>query len=304
MLPLSSNQPTQRLPFITWTLIAINVVVSFYLWTKLSDTQLIQVTRSYGTVPSRIISDIQQRSPDLGAALLTLITSQFLHGGLLHLFGNMLYLKIFGEAVEMNLGWFGYLMFYLVAGMVAGIAHILFAERTASLYVPAIGASGAIAGVLGAYFAMFPGKRVTGIVFMPIPIPLKLPTFLFLGWWFVQDYFSALVSITPYNREILSEGIAHWAHIGGFVMGMLVMLPMLPGIRKQISHEESVPTLPNYGTRELLAKRPDTAPRPAEFDLETLDRWRSQQQQNADMDLLDAWQRSLDQNMPPPKDGA
>ncbi|MBX3082752.1 MAG: rhomboid family intramembrane serine protease [Anaerolineae bacterium] len=303
MLPLSSNQGTMRIPFVTWGLIAINVLVSFYLWTNMSEARLEAVTVDYGTVPNRIIAQLQHPTADLVPALLTLITSQFLHGGLLHLFGNMLYLKVFGEAVEMRLGWLGYLLFYLAAGTVAGIAHILFSSRTGSLLIPAIGASGAIAGVLGAYFAMFPGKRVTGIVFVPIPIPMKLPTFVFLGWWFVQDYFSALVSITDYNREIMSEGIAHWAHIGGFVMGMLAVLPLLPSIRKEQAQAEAIDiVLPNYATRELLAPRVEPTPTTSEFDLEALERWRKQQRNTSDMDLLDEWQRSLGQPSPPPQD--
>lgn len=303
MLPLSSNQGTMRIPFVTWALIAINVLVSFYLWTNMSEARLEAVTVDYGTVPNRIITQLQHPTADLVPALLTLITSQFLHGGLLHLFGNMLNLKVFGEAVEMRLGWLGYLLFYLAAGTVAGIAHILFSSRTGSLLIPAIGASGAIAGVLGAYFAMFPGKRVTGIVFVPIPIPMKLPTFVFLGWWFVQDYFSALVSITDYNREIMSEGIAHWAHIGGFVMGMLAVLPLLPSIRKEQAQAEAIDiVLPNYATRELLAPRVEPTPTTSEFDLEALERWRKQQRNTSDMDLLDEWQRSLGQPSPPPQD--
>lgn len=294
MIPLSSNQSTRYTPIVTWLLILINVGVSVYLWTVSDEQQIRNAIVFFGVVPGRIMGGLQQPSADTLPALLTLITAQFLHGGVWHLVGNMLYLKVFGEAVEMRLGGLGFLLFYLASGLVGGIAHIIFASRMASLFIPAIGASGAIAGVLGAYFAMFPGKRVTGLVFVPIPIPLKLPAFLVLGWWFVQDYFSALLAITPYNREILSQGIGYWAHIGGFVVGMIAVLPFLPGIRRREAKAAlPPPTLPNYATRELLPKKAAATPTASEFDLEALQQWRKQHAQD-NRDLLDQWQPTAD----------
>ena len=145
--------------------------------------------------------------------LTTLFTSMFLHGGILHLLGNMLFLWVFGASVEDRLGHFPYLMFYLICGLGAGITHIL---ANWGSTVPSIGASGAISGVMGAYIVLFPRSKILTLV--PIIIfffTVRLPAILFLGYWFLIQFVSGFVAL----GDVDQSGVAWWAHIGGFLLG-------------------------------------------------------------------------------------
>lgn len=277
MIPLSSNQPNPRLPLITWTLIGLNVLISVYVWTLPSADAFLTVLVGFGLIPSRLMDGLRVPGADTLPSMATLISHQFIHANLLHLFGNILYLKVFGEALEMRLGWGKYILFYLLGGVIAGVVHIASSTLNGDIFTPGIGASGAIAGVLGAYLALWPGKRVTGIVFLPIPIPMKLPTFLVLGWWFVQDYLAGLLAITPQNAAVLNDGVAYWAHVGGFIAGMVLAIPLVPsGGRKPDLNDN--PFLSSKPLKQLPttppAKTADSAPLPwTPADLEALDRW-------------------------------
>ena len=171
---------------------------------------------AFGVVPSFYLDANYWQSTGLLSGALPLLTSMFLHGGWLHFLGNMLYLWVFGDNIEDRIGHFGFLIFYLVCGLAAAFLHIF--TNTASI-VPTVGASGAIAGVLGAYLVLFPGARV--LTFVPIFFffqLIELPALVFLGFWFVMQFFSGAMSLAAGEQQM--GGTAWWAHIGGFVTGI------------------------------------------------------------------------------------
>ena len=173
----------------------------------------------YGVVPALVFAWPQSDLP-FTAIVIPFITSMFLHGGWLHLFGNMLYLWIFGDNVEDRLGHFPFLIFYLLCGVGAGIVHTIF---NASSFVPSIGASGAIAGVLGAYVVSYPFARVLTLV--PIFVffqVIEIPALIVLGFWFVMQLFSGTAALAT-TTSASSGGVAWWAHVGGFVIGMVLV---------------------------------------------------------------------------------
>ena len=210
MIPLRDNIPHRRKPVITTAILVLNVVVFLYQLGLGGGVE--SFIKTYGFVPQRL----SLSSISLGAKLLPLFSSMFIHGGFLHLAGNCLYLWIFADNVEDKLGHVNFLIFYLVCGVAASLLHALF---NLSSKVPAIGASGAIAGVLGAYFLMFPRARV--VTLLPLFIfwqIIEIPAFFFLGFWFVLQFLFGLVSLGATGAEI-----AFWAHIGGFISGMLLV---------------------------------------------------------------------------------
>jgi membrane associated rhomboid family serine protease len=295
----------------TWTFIGLNLLVSLYVWTLPGDIDALKLLIGYGVIPQRIFDNLRVGGGDLLPSLLTLITHQFLHGGLLHLVGNMLFLKVFGEALEMRLGWGGYILFYLLGGVVAGVVHMLASTVTGETLIPTIGASGAVSAILGAYLALFPGKRVTAIIFIPIPLPLKLPTFIVLGWWFVQDYIAGIITITPQAAAGLVDNVAYWAHIGGFVLGMLVALPLLPPNRphRRRAAPPLAPALraapPGSVAGQLLQSPSAQSPSaqtpllPASQDVswtatdgDLLDQWVQRRDHSQEIDTLEEWLRS------------
>jgi len=202
VFPLKDDIPSTRVPYVNFLLIVVNVVVFLFELSLGPHVQGLIV--EYGIVPAR--------SPDVLSAFPTLFTSMFLHGGWGHLFGNMLYLWIFGDNVEDRFGHAPYLFFYLACGVAAGIAHIL---TNAGSQVPTVGASGAIAGVLGAYLVLFPGARI--LTLLPIFTTAYIPAGFFLGIWFVMQVFSGAMQwgITSHP----TSGVAFLAHVGGFVTG-------------------------------------------------------------------------------------
>ena len=199
-------------------LIALNSAVFLY---QLSlGERLTDFVYAYGLIPFRFLQ-VVPRDP---AELLTLLSAMFLHGGWAHLLGNMLYLHIFGDNVEDRLGHGRYLLFYLTCGVLSFLAQVAFQPLS---MVPNVGASGAIAGLLGAYFLLFPRARVLTILPLFFFFPLvEIPAFFFLGLWFLIQFLSGASTIG--RTSALTGGVAWWAHIGGFLVGMLLLKLLLP----------------------------------------------------------------------------
>lgn len=209
MIPLRDDIPSRRYPIVNTIIIIINILV--FIWELFLPLQVREnIFFKYGIVPYRFYN-----LNLLPYGFLTLFTSIFLHGGWSHLIGNMLYLYIFGDNVEDGMGHIKYLIFYLASGISAGLAQVFFSGNP---YIPAIGASGAIAGVLGAYFRYYPRARILTIAFFGLFIEfLYIPSFFYIGLWFIVQLFSGLFSLLI----DISGGIAWWAHIGGFIFGVI-----------------------------------------------------------------------------------
>lgn len=215
MIPLKDENPTQITPIFTVGLIVANVLVFLY---ELSLGQRVeQFVQLYGAVPHALI---QGAGPRLHGAIppkLTVLTSMFLHGGFLHLGGNMLYLWIFGNNIEDVLGHVRFLLFYVISGYVAAYAHALSALHST---MPMIGASGAISGVLGAYLVLFPKARVLTLVPFGFFVQVvRIPAVVVLGFWFVIQFISGTLSLGG-----TGEGVAWFAHVGGFAAGVVLIL--------------------------------------------------------------------------------
>jgi membrane associated rhomboid family serine protease len=210
VFPISDINPSKTKPVVTQSLIAVNVIVFFYELLLLAQDKLSGFIGDFALIPAVVVQ---------GAALHTLITSMFLHGGLIHLFSNMLYLYIFGDNVEDIMGRKRFILFYLLCGILASISQLVFNQNST---VPNIGASGAVSGVLGAYLIMFPSARVHCILIFGFFIRwMTLPATFVLGFWFVVQLFSGIASI-PYIGQN-TGGIAYFAHIGGFVAGVILI---------------------------------------------------------------------------------
>jgi len=216
MIPFRDNIPSRSFPFITVLIIVANVFVFLY---ELSLGKYIEpFLFHYGVVPAAVFSWPQSDLP-FSAVAIPFFTSMFLHGGWLHLIGNMWYLWIFGDNIEDRLGHFTYLIFYLLCGLGAGIVHTILNH---DVTVPSIGASGAIAGVLGAYLVSYPGARVLTLVPIFIFIQfIEIPALIVLGFWFVLQFFYGAASLASTTAN--AGGIAWWAHVGGFVIGMILV---------------------------------------------------------------------------------
>lgn len=212
MIPLKDDNPTNTLPIINYTLMAINVLIFFYQLT-LPPAAAKQFLLANAAIPMRIPAFLQGY---LGfkMAFYPMFTSMFLHGGFMHLLGNMLFLYVFGDNVEDAFGHTGYLIFYIFCGIASGLVHVLFNLNSS---LPAIGASGAISGVMGAYAVLYPRARVLMLFFVFL---IPVPALFVLGYWFVLQF---LEGIGKFGASA-SGGVAWWAHIGGFVIGVLVAL--------------------------------------------------------------------------------
>jgi len=216
-IPLKDETRTRSFPVINLLLILTNVAVFIY---QIS-LQVSESPRAYeaflmtnATVPARFTALLAGHST-FEHAFLPLLTSMFLHGGLLHIAGNMLFLWVFGDNVEDHFGHFPYLLFYLFCGVGSGLLHVLFNWGST---VPAIGASGAISGVMGAYILLFPRERILTLVFIFL---VPIPAVVVLGVWFVFQFMAALNMLGPTSVSA-SGGVAVWAHVGGFLLGMLI----------------------------------------------------------------------------------
>ena len=213
-IPLKDLNPSRTYPFVNVTLILANITVFIYqlgLEATLPRRAYEALLLSYSTVPARFPAFLSgQASFEVSCA--PLVTSMFLHYGFLHIAGNMLFLWIFGDNVEDFFGHIAYLFFYLVCGVGAGLLHVLFNLHSS---IPAVGASGAISGVMGAYMLLHPRARILTLVFI---FPFPVPAVIFLGLWYVIQFVSGLNAL----GGGASGGVAWWAHIGGFLLGMLL----------------------------------------------------------------------------------
>lgn len=211
MIPLRDINPTRRFPLVTVLLIAANVLVFVFELALPSDRALTRFIYTMGVIPYDIVHNLNP------ALSLTLITSMFLHGGFVHIIGNMLYLWIFGNNVEDNMGSWRFSVFYLLCGLSASAAQIAVAPNSR---IPTIGASGAIAGVLGAYLLLFPHAQVETLVTLGYFIRIvRLPAVLVLSFWIVIQLFSGFASLGVPQVG----GVAWFAHIGGFMAGVLLV---------------------------------------------------------------------------------
>jgi len=215
MFPLKDENPVRRRPVLTYALIAINVAI--FVGTLVTET-FEQSIMEYGMRPAEVLH---------GERLHTLFTSMFLHGGILHILFNMWYLWIFGDNIEDVLGRKKFILFYLGAGLAASLAHAVSAPGST---IPTIGASGAIAGVLGAYVLLYPWARVhTAVILFYFIHLITIPAVLMIGFWFVLQIISASVLWAAGT----TAGVAYWTHIGGFLAGMLMILPVWMKMRKR-----------------------------------------------------------------------
>jgi membrane associated rhomboid family serine protease len=207
MIPLKDENPTRSFPIVTYGLIAVNLLV--FLWQislgAAGETLLLQMA----LIPAEVTLGFS-----LGGAR-AILTSMFMHAGLMHLLGNLLYLWIFGDNVEDTLGHFRYLLFYLAGGFAASLTHVFLYPTS---LVPTVGASGAIAAVLGAYLLLFPHRRVVTLIPLGFFLQIaRLPAVFVLGAWFLLQLFEGTLALGMAELG----GVAFWAHIGGFVFGML-----------------------------------------------------------------------------------
>ena len=225
MVPLNDNNPTRTTPYVVYGLIVLNVLIFLYELALMGqgEAALNQFFQTWAIVPRELTDSFTGRSMAPFGEWLTLISSQFLHGGWAHLGGNMLYLWIFGNNIEDQLGHSRFVVFYLASGALAGLAQWVFAPGSP---VPTLGASGAIAGVMGAYIIRFPKAQIlTLLPLVFIFTTVKIPAIFFLGWWLIQQAFYGVASLGV-SADMGSGGVAYWAHAGGFVIGM-VLGPLL-----------------------------------------------------------------------------
>lgn len=222
MIPIRDDQPRFSTPFVNYFIIALNVVVFFFELSAGAQNHrsLNGLVYHFGIVPVNFVHALSRAPhPNLSVAFLPILTSMFLHGGWLHIIGNMWVLWIFGDNIEDYLGHFTYLIFYLVCGFAAAITHILL---NAGSNVPTVGASGAIAGIMGAYFLLYPRAKVLTLVPLIIFFTFWwLPAWIVLGYWFALQFFSGAATQVAYTTQ--GGGIAFWAHVGGFVTGVALI---------------------------------------------------------------------------------
>lgn len=209
MFPIRDHNPSQQTPYVTYALIAINVLVFIgYYPFAANNAALSGFFADWAMVPANI---------SRGENLHTLITSMFLHGGWMHLAGNMLFLWIFGDNLEEELGHSGFLFFYLLCGILADVAHWMADSGSG---IPTVGASGAIAGVMGGYLLLFPKAKVDVLVIFVIFFKVfPMPAWAMLGVWFALQLFSGV------GADTSGGGVAYWAHAGGFIVGFLYVIP-------------------------------------------------------------------------------
>jgi membrane associated rhomboid family serine protease len=212
MIPLKDTIPSRTFPAVNITLVVINCLV--FLYELALGPGLSPFIERYGIVPVRFFN-----AGMISDMIAPLFSFMFLHGGWLHVISNMLYLWIFGDNVEDRMGHFRYLVFYLMCGVASGLVQLFVSPASR---IPIVGASGAIAGVMGAYLLLYPFGRVVTLVFFFIFIDVvQIPAFFFLVFWFVLQFFSGAFA-TPGQEG----GVAWWAHVGGFLCGLLMVFPL------------------------------------------------------------------------------
>lgn len=222
MIPYKDDNPTRTFPFFTIGIIVFNIFV--FLWQVASTSGMEKVAYAYGAIPHYILTfeTVQPIHP-----ILTIFSAMFMHGGVFHLAGNMLYLWIFGNNIEDRLGHLRFVVFYIFCGIVSAYAHAITEPHS---LIPMIGASGAIAGILGAYLLLFPRAGVYTIVFLGFFIQIvKIPAMVVIGFWAIIQFVNGLIS----TGLIKGGGVAWFAHIGGFLTGLLTIKLWLPRRAKQ-----------------------------------------------------------------------
>jgi len=260
VIPIGDNSRRRTTPWVTWGIILLNVAVFVYLLNlssavprdprlfnqalgaqeggvcyglAVAPSQVDHFVCKWAWQPKEFFDNLAGRSdvphPDRPQIMVSILTALFIHGGWLHIFGNMIFLWVFGDNVEDRLGHFAYLVFYLAAGVVASLVQ---GAVDPTSVVPVLGASGAIAGVLGAYLLFFPKAVVRVVIpfFFLILIPIPIPAVVMIGLWFLQNLFSGVATVS--NAVAPDQGTAWFAHIGGFVFGVLVALWALSFRRK------------------------------------------------------------------------
>ena len=217
MIPVRDDQPRFSTPYVTYFLIGLNLLI-FLFEATLTPHNFKVLLFQLGMIPANITGLLSgTHGPGLTAAFLPTLTSMFLHGSWMHVIGNMWFLWIFGDNIEDYLGHFKYLLFYLLSGLGAAFAQVILNPHS---IVPTVGASGAIAGVLGAYFLLYPRAKV--LIWFPIFFLFYLPAWVTLGYWFAMQFVSgAATSIANYSET--SGGVAFWAHVGGFLVGIILI---------------------------------------------------------------------------------
>lgn len=235
MLPLTDdNRGRRRTPIVTWSLIAINVALFLYEL-LLDGPALTRFLTDYGVIPQEISN---------GSGYLALVTSMFLHGGWLHVGGNMLFLWVFGDNVEDVMGHLKYLIFYLLTGIAASLAQVFVNPDST---IPLIGASGAISGVLGAYIVCFPRGRIVTLVTLGIFITsVMLPAWVMIGYWIVLQVIQGSLSL---GISAETGGVAFFAHVGGFVAGLILVLPFRQ--KDRVDHQRAIRNRPEQRRRRL-----------------------------------------------------
>ncbi|MCF6159275.1 MAG: rhomboid family intramembrane serine protease [wastewater metagenome] len=229
MIPIRDRNPSGVFPYITVGIICLNVIIFLY---ELSlGHQLESFLFQFGVVPAKITYYSEIPDSTVIGAYFPFLSYMFLHGGFLHLIGNMWYFWIFGDNIEDMLGRFKFIIFYLVCGIGSGVVHFYFNSQSG---VPCVGASGAVAGILGAYMVTFPKARV--LVIIPLFIIwqiIELPAIIVLGFWFLIQFFSGATAITSIEG---GGGVAWWAHVGGFVLG-IILIKVFPKSHHRYLHD-------------------------------------------------------------------
>ncbi|MCX7995186.1 MAG: rhomboid family intramembrane serine protease [candidate division WOR-3 bacterium] len=222
MIPLKDDIESRTRPFVTYTILTINVLVYFYEFLLGPDKELF--IYQFGTVPYELFN------PTGISSYLTIFTSMFTHANFMHLAGNMLFLWVFADNVEDLMGHIKFLVFYLVCGVAAVFLHSI---TTPASRIPMVGASGAVSGVMGAYLIFFPTARILSLI--PLGLFLRiayLPSLFFIGIWFLYQFFLGFASI-----GMKGGGVAYFAHIGGFIAGLLIALPFKKRRKKDFDYE-------------------------------------------------------------------
>ena len=221
MFPIKDDQPRYSTPYVNWFLISLNLLIYLYQWwlgLQIGPRAEMRFEMIYGEVPSHLAAFLAGSGRySLQDVVLPFFTSMFLHGSWLHVLSNMWFLYIFGDNVEDYLGHFKYLVFYLLAGLLAMASQVAIYPHS---NVPTVGASGAIAGVLGAYFVVYPRARVLTWFFIFV---VYIPAWVMLGYWFVLQFFEGAATLSVVRPGHDMGGVAFWAHVGGFVAGMAMV---------------------------------------------------------------------------------
>lgn len=216
MIPIADENRGHSFPVVNITIIVVNFLVFFV--ELMQGNQLETFLTSWAVIPAEITQGIDVGAPTISPHWLTIFSAMFMHGGWLHILGNMLYLWIFGDNVEDNMGHIKYLIFYLLCGIIASVAHIL---SDPASQLPSLGASGAIAGVLAGYLVLYPHVKVRTLVFLGYFVTITLlPAILIIGIWAVLQFLNGIAALADTAQ---TGGVAYWAHVGGFVAGLLLV---------------------------------------------------------------------------------